>query len=206
MEPRRIDRFFHTLAKHLKQPATVILTGAAAGSLFGHVRPSADVDFGIRLTHRRPMDLAAVERAMTRTIEETGIPANYAEEIGRWSSVSLLDYRRHVRFYRRVGSIRVYLLDPAYWSIGKVARYLESDILDLVAVLRAQKVPARRLIILWAKALRASPLSPALTAFREQAEAFLRSHGRTVWGKRFDPNQAIADLRRRLMASRPSRR
>src|SRR5688500_10430523 len=49
---RQIDRFFETLAAELEAPARVYLTGAAAGALMGRVRPSDDIDFGLRLTGR----------------------------------------------------------------------------------------------------------------------------------------------------------
>jgi len=192
MSPRQIDRFFRVLAQELGEPARVILTGAAAGSLWGHVRPSVDIDFAIQPAGRGPARWRRVEHAIERAVRRTGIRVNYAEDIDRWSSISLLDYRRRTRLYRRFGALQVRLMDPAYWSIGKVSRYLDPDVRDLVTVLRAQRVSAARLVRLWGRALRRSPRSLALTQFRRQAEHFLRAHGRAIWGTRFDAERALA--------------
>ena len=196
MNPRTINRFFRLLAKECDRRATIILTGAAAGSLWGHVRPSRDIDFGVELVGRHPQGWDAFQVAVERTIRQTGIDVNYAEDIDRWSSITLLDYRRHTLPYRRFGKLSVRLLDPAYWSIGKLGRYFDLDVHDLVAVLRRQRVPLLRLIRIWAKALRESPRSPALFQFRTHVEHFLRAHGRSIWGKRFDPDAAIRQFHR----------
>ena len=146
MDPAVIDRFFRILAKEFDRPATVILTGAAAGSLLGHIRASRDIDFAVRVS---PRDEDAWERlaiAIDRARQRVGIEVNYAEDIDRWSSVTLLDYRRHTTAYRRFGALQVRVLDPVYWSIGKLGRYLELDVHDLLAVLRRHRVPARRAV------------------------------------------------------------
>lgn len=204
MNPRQIHTFFRVLARELNQPARVVLTGAAAGSIWGSVRPSLDIDFEITLRHHRATQWEAVERAVARTIRLTGIPANYAEDIDRWGQISLLDYRRHTRPYRRLGKLEVRLLDPAYWSIGKISRYLDPDVQDVIGALRRQRVPAARVIRVWAGALRASPRSAALAQFRRQAEHFLRSYGRTIWGKPFDADDAVRRFHRAAGLRLPS--
>lgn len=196
MTPRQIDRFFRVLAHELEAPALVIVTGAAAGSLFGHVRPSRDVDFAIRLARGGQSHWDTLARAVDRTVQLTRIHAQYAEDIDRWGPISLLDYRRHTLPYRRFGNLQVRLLDPAYWSIGKISRYLDPDVHDLVDVLRRRRIPAGRLVRLWGRALRESPRSTACTRFRAQAEHFLRTFGRTIWGARFDPESAIGGFHR----------
>ena len=196
MSPRQIDRFFRILAQEVGEPARVILTGAAAGSLWGYVRPSLDIDFAIQTVRRRPTRWTSVEQAIERTVRRTGIRVNYAEDIDRWSPISLLDYQRHTRLYRRLGVLQVRLMDPAYWSIGKISRYLDPDVRDLIKVLRTQRVSATRLVNLWGRALRRSPRSLAMTQFHRQAEHFLSTHGRAIWGKHFEADQAIARFHR----------
>ncbi len=66
----------------------------------------------------------------------TGIAAQYAEDIDRWSSIALMDYKKHVYLYQRFGSIEVCLMEPAYWAIGKLSRYLDQDIQDLAHVFK----------------------------------------------------------------------
>lgn len=191
MTPQQIQRFFRTLAQAWPSAARIILTGAAAGSLLGRVRPSVDVDFAVRLPRRTPEAWRDFEAAVARTTQLTGIHTNYAEDIDRWGSISLLNYARHTRPYRTFGKLEVRLLDPAYWSIGKLSRYLDPDVRDLVAVLRRQRIPVDRLIRLWAQALRKRPRSLATTQFCRQAEHFLRAHGRVIWGHTFDAVDAV---------------
>ena len=203
MNQRQIQRFFRVLARELGEPATIILTGAAAGSAWGHVRPSLDIDFGIEPRSKDRAGWTRIEAAIQRTVQLTGIPANYTEDLDRWGPISLLDYRRRTIPYRRFGALRVRLLDPAYWSIGKISRYLDPDVQDLVAVLKGQRVSAARLVRLWRQALRGSPRSAACTQFRRQAEHFLRTYGRTIWGKGFDIEQAVRRFHRETTRPAP---
>jgi hypothetical protein len=198
MTPRQIERFFRLMGRELEEPVVVLLTGAAAGALWGHVRPSLDVDFAVQLGSRRQGAWKRLESAVEQACRLTGIRANYAEDIDRWSSVSFLDYRRHTRPYRRFGRLQVRLLDPGYWSIGKVARYLDPDVRDLAAVLKRQRVAPAPLVRLWAAAVRRSPRSAALTQFRNHAEHFLHAYGRRVWGRSFEAEAATRAFRRAL--------
>jgi len=199
MNPRQIDRFFQLLAREFARPATIIMTGAAAGSILGHIRPSRDIDFALILPRRSAQAWAAAERAIAQTERLTGIAVNYAEDIDRWSQITFLNYQRHSWFYRRFGTLQVRVMDPLHWSIGKVSRHLLLDERDLVAVLRQHRPPAARLVRLWATALRRSPRSPILTETRRRMEWFVRTHGRTIWGPRFDPDQALRLFNRSLL-------
>ena len=198
MVRQQIDRFFRALAHQLNRPARVILTGASAGALWGSLRLSQDVDFAIQSVPHRRDAWQDIEAAVTRTVRLTGIPANYAEDIDRWSSISFLDYQRHTLPYRRYRRLEVRLIDPAYWTIGKIARLWPSDAEDLVVVLRRRRIALPRLLRLWATAIRASPRSPALTRCRQHVESFLRSAGNQVWGKDFDSTRAIGQFHKAL--------
>ena len=196
MTRRQIDYFFRTLARELDRPARVIVTGAAAGTLWGSTRPSLDIDFAIHVPRARQAGWEAAEAAIARAVQLTGIQANYAEDIARWGLISLLDYRRHTQRYQRFHQLEVRLLDPIYWSIGKISRYTDPDIHDVVGALKRKRIPAGRVVTVWAAALRASPRSEALPLFRRQAEHFLSTYGQTVWGRRFDAPAAIQQFHR----------
>src|SRR3990167_1428697 len=131
MNRLQIDRFFTILDRELNAPARIIVTGAAAGALWGHVRPSLDIDFAIQPSAGE-RKWEHVEFAVEKTKALTGISANYAIDIDRWGAISLLDYRQHTHRYKVFGRLAVHLLDPAYWSIGKLTRYLQPDIDDMV--------------------------------------------------------------------------
>lgn len=189
----QIDRFFEILADELAVSATAILTGAAAAQILGGVRPSMDIDFALRLgSGKKGWD--AVDAAVQRAIQRTGVQADYAEDIGRWGMISLLDYEKHASSYKKFGALRVLVMDPAYWSIGKVTRYLEPDTRDLLAVLKKQKTPANRLVDVWGRAVKASPRSADLRLFLDHARHFFRTCGRELWGKDFDIQKAEREL------------
>jgi len=193
MTPRTIEKFFRVLAREYDAAVTIIVTGAAAGSLFGHIRPSQDIDFGLVLGHSA-RQWERFQEAVSRTVQQTGIQVNFTEDIDRWNSIALLDYRRHTMPYRRFGQLIVRLLAPAHWAIGKLTRYFDLDVDDLVHVLRRTRVPAASTVRLWGKALRESPRSTAVIQFRNQVEHFLKTYGRQVWGPSFDAETALAQF------------
>jgi hypothetical protein len=196
MNRKQVDHFFRTLSRELGEEARAILTGAAAGALWGNIRPSVDIDFAMELKSKAPDLWQKVETAVDRTTRLTGIQANFAEDIDRWGLISLLDYKKHTHLYRRFGRLRVVLLDPAYWSIGKMTRYLDPDIRDMAEVFKRQHVPVLRLVRLWGEALRKSPRSTMLIQFRRQVEDFLRHQGPRIWGQGFNTSEAITAFHR----------
>lgn len=191
MTPHRIERFFTILSAELDAVAKVYLTGAAAAALWGRVRPSVDIDFGLELPPRSKITWADAHAAVTRASVRTGIPASVAADIDRWGMITLLDYRRTSVRHLRIGRLDLRLLHPTTWSIGKLTRFLDPDVRDVVEVFRRQKVPARAAAPVWGKALRASPASTSQFQFRRNVEVFFRTEGKTVWGKTFDADAAI---------------
>lgn len=194
MNKKQIDRFFRVLDRTiraecgLKQKIKVILTGAAAGVLLGGNRPSMDIDFAISADKRH---LDRIEEAIKKSSDITGIPANFSEDIDRWSQITFLDYKKHIIPYKSFGVAEVFILSPLYWSIGKVTRYLDPDVDDLVTVLKNNSVSALELAKLWGKALRKSPRSAASFLFRTHVGHFFKTYGIVIWGKKFDQNKCL---------------
>ena len=196
MNRRQIDGYLAILAAQLDRPARAYVTGAAAGALWGRVRPSVDIDLGLELRSGNDRSWVTVQSAVDRTTRLTGIPASVAEDIDRWGMITLLDYRRSSRLYRRFGQLEVRLLNPVIWAIGKLTRYLDPDIRDVMEVFRKLSVPWRNAARTWGTALRASPASTSQFQFRKNVENFFSGRGRTVWGKSFDPVAAVAGFHR----------
>lgn len=196
MGPKEIERFFRRLAQELDEPVVVILTGAAAGSLMGNIRSSADIDFAIEPQQKQARRWWEIETALRRTTEKTGITAQYARDIDRWGMISLLDYRKKAVPFRKFGRVEVRLLTLPYWAIGKFSRFLEIDVEDLIAVLKKSKTNPAVLAKTLGKALRASPPSSQRFQFREHVEFFLRRFGRKIWGSSFNATKAIAAFHR----------
>lgn len=191
MGPQEIERFFTSLSKELQEPVVVFLTGAAAGAAWGHARASVDIDFAIRPKKSGKQTWEEIDAAVQKAAQETGIAAQYAQEIERWGMITLLDYQKKAVAYQNFGRVEVRLLSPIYWAIGKLNRYIEQDTQDLEAVLRKRKPPLEEALRTWGKALRASPASSDSFAFRRHVEDFLRRYGHKIWGSQFDAAQAI---------------
>lgn len=194
-----VDLFFLELDRALATPASVILTGAAAGAIYGNVRHSADIDFEIRLKRRKTdgqRQDEIVERLIREVSSSLGISANYSDDISHWSMIDYLNYRRSSISYKKIGRIDIRLLAPEYWTIGKMARFLEIDVNDMIKVIKKKRLRTEVLISLWARALRRSPLSLAKGQFRRNVENFFHMHGKKIWGRAFDRERAINDFRR----------
>jgi hypothetical protein len=197
--PGALDAFFEALSVRVPCRVKLILTGGAQGLLLGSTRPTGDLDFGITLithatTHERHW--TQVEAAIAAASQVARITVQYSADIDRWSAITMPNYQRHTRLHRRFGRVSVHLLEPAYWAVPKLARYLDSDAADIQTVLRTQNVKPESLARLCGRALRASPRSTAQFSFRQHVEHFLRTYGPTVWGSDFDAEAAVRAFQR----------
>jgi hypothetical protein len=182
LKPQDVKRFFQELSRQWRHPTRLLLIGGAGALLMGGARPTMDVDFEVQfLSTEGSWEL--FEEAVRKVTEETGIGAQCAESIERWSELTLLDYRRHSRRVGRFGAIEVRVLEPEYWSIGKIGRYWDQDIQDMIAVFKRQKPNPVRLAQIWARAISRSPKSTQLALVRRQALHFFRTSGTEIWGK-----------------------
>lgn len=207
MRKALIHQFFKELDRELKKPAEIILTGAAAGSLLGVVRPSVDIDFEIRVrSARRSADRLEVREAVQRAAEKAGVAVNYSENIGHWSMIEYLDYRRTALPHQSLGRLRIKLMAPEYWTIGKMGRFYEVDIRDVLKMIRRRKLKPEALIRLWGRAFRASPLSLDLGNFRHHVTHFIERYGKAAWGREFDRVKAVALFEKACGLRRPARK
>ncbi len=189
-----IDRFFIELDKRLDFPVRILITGAIAGAMLGYSRASDDIDFEVALPQDRAQDQASIEKveqSINDVYQKLGIPVQYSDSIQGWSQISLLDYREKALNYKKIGKIELLFLSPGHWAIGKFARYLAMDRIDLVQVLRKRSISADQIISDLAKALRASPLSDKSREFKNHVLDFLKTEGKSVWGKSFSSKDAI---------------
>ena len=187
MNKRQVEHFFEILSKIYAKPCRVVLTGAAAGILYGRVRATLDIDFEA-LTENWDEFSKAVEQVRI----QTGIEAQFSEDIDHWSSITLSGYREHVYLHQKFGSLEIFLMEPPYWAIGKLSRYLDQDIEDMMLVFKKTLTPWENVLSVAGTALKKSPKSTDCFLFRKQTEDFIKNRGREVWGDAFDPQKAIA--------------
>ncbi len=191
MNKKQIDIFFKIVDAEFRQDARAILTGAAARSIIGSNSPSMDIDFAIDLKNHSEQNWKQLESAIRKAIDKTGIQVDYAEDIDRWGMITLLDYKNHTKLYKKIGKLAIRVLNPAYWSIGKITRFINPDILDMIHVFRKTGIQPSKLAKIWGKALKASPRSTAIALFRRHVEDFFRSYGKKIWGPGFNPAKAV---------------
>lgn len=192
MDKKQIDRFFQALNQNIKGVVKgkikIILTGAAAGILLGGDRPSIDIDFAFNCAKK---GTGAIEDAIKQASKLTGIAVNFSEDIDRWSQITFLDYKNHTIAYKAFGCIEVSILSPEYWSIGKITRYIDPDVDDLVKVLKNNPSPCFKLARLWGRALLKSPRSSASFTFRIHVEHFFKTYGKLIWGKDYNQDKCL---------------
>jgi hypothetical protein len=140
VDRQQIDRFFRILDAGFQKDAGIILTGAAAGAILGSERPSIDIDFAVDIKNPGASGWEEFDAAVRKAVAETGIQANYAEDIDRWGMITLLDYRNSTRLLKKYRHITLSVLKPEIWSIGKVTRFLDPDIKDMIQVFSRTKI------------------------------------------------------------------
>ena len=191
MDIRQIEQFFKIIDEEFRKDTKVILTGAAAATIWGSTRPSMDIDFAVEIGSRSAEDWQCLEDAVKKAKDKTGIQANFAEDIDRWGMVTLLDYKGNSKLYKKYKYLTLMVLDPAFWSIGKMTRFIDPDIQDMIQVFAKKKTSPAKLAEVWGKALKESPRSTTLIRFRRQVESFFESYGSKIWGRNFDTSQVI---------------
>ncbi len=196
MRKSDVDRFFRELSRSVRVPVKVYLTGGIASWFWGGERPTADIDFGLKAVQGR----GEVGDLIVETSRRLSIPVQFSEDISRWGMVGIRHYEKGARLHRRFGQVAVYLLDPMIWSIGKISRYYQSDVADLVAVFRKQKPAPGEVVQCWCRALRESPKSTAQLLFKKTAEDFLTTYGVAVWGRKFKPAKYVRKLRQATLS------
>ena len=201
MNKRQIDLFFKVLDQELGVKGTVILTGASAGSLMGHIRPSFDIDFEIRLVKKTGKVKTKLQSSIDKAATMAGVAVNFSENIGGWSRINYLDYRKTAIRYKRIGNLEIKLIAPEYWTIGKMARFLELDIQDMVKIISKKKLKPAMLINIWAKAIRSSDLSLELGQFRDHVIYFIKHYGTKLWGPEAEPDSLIGKFQQQLKRS-----
>jgi len=188
MKVKEIYTFFTELDRRIPVAVKVLVTGGAAAILQGVRRATHDIDFEITLKKSELLgqgDWAPIQKAIDETGRATGIAPQYAEDIDRWSSIPLPD--KESRPYIKLGKVEVRVLAPGPWSIGKLARFLSSDVDDLKTVFKQAGSDPQKLSRYWGKALGLSPASNAQALFKRQVESFIDQHARAVWGRKANP-------------------
>lgn len=187
MKIKDVVNFFSEVDKRVSIPIKVILTGGAAGILYGLKRVTHDIDFEVQFlkTGTQNKKWRGIQIILDEVSRLTGITPQYADDIDRWSSIALPS-KKNQRF-QKLGKVDLCVLAPELWAVGKLTRFLDTDVQDLKTVLKQTEVKPEACARTWGEALRISPPSPAQSIFRKQVDYFLTAFAKTVWGRSTDP-------------------
>lgn len=132
-----ITALLQTLGENIPTPAPLILVGGSALALLGSPRPTLDLDF-------LGDDLAP--NAMHQWIIEAAQALNvYAEPVPLERFIPLPEGSRERTLYiGRFGKLEVYVADPYSIALSKLDRGFDTDLDDVVFLLR-------RRLIAWAE-------------------------------------------------------
>ncbi len=187
MKVRDVDVFFEELSYRIDFRLEVILTGGAAAILFGVRRATYDIDFEIHLLEKtnKKIQWEHIQASLEKVSSVTRITPQYADDMDRWSTIAL-PFKKSIP-YKTFGKINVRILEPSLWAVGKLTRFLSSDVSDLVTVLKSQTKRGDVCARLWGQALAKSPPSPSLSIFKKQVDRFLDEYAKTIWGAKANP-------------------
>jgi hypothetical protein len=194
MKKSSIHHFFKKLSHRIDQPIRIYLTGGIAAWFLGGVRPTQDIDFAL-LTKS---DWAKISEQILRLSKEENIPVQFTEDISRWGMIGFKNFKKGAKRYQKFGHVEVYLLDPLIWSVGKIARYTQDDLEDMIAVFKKQKCTPQNVINTWVQALQESPRSSEHHLFIKKVEDFLKNAGPKIWGKKFNPEITFQLFRKKI--------
>ncbi|MEA3439344.1 MAG: DUF6036 family nucleotidyltransferase [Chloroflexota bacterium] len=132
--------FFNKLSQYYDSPANIYLLGGSALCLLGSPRRTIDIDITLdsSLENKIELDEAIKSVADKMHLELEIIP------ISEFIPVPDGSHLRH-RLIERIGSMSLYVFDPYTISISKIARGFETDLQDVLYLLRNGIVEINRL-------------------------------------------------------------
>ncbi|HCU24743.1 MAG TPA: hypothetical protein DF383_06980 [Deltaproteobacteria bacterium] len=190
MKRSQLDKYFREVGAKAPAPLRIYLTGGVLAWFYGKVRPTQDLDFALK-THASWDEVSTLLK--TAALQE-GIAVEFSEDISRWGMVGYSHYEKGARLYKSFGKLKVFLLDPVAWSVGKLSRYTSDDLADLVSVFRKQKPPLSAALRIWTQALLESPPSSEQGLFIKKVGDFLSRHGKDIWGRKFSAEKTLQNF------------
>jgi len=130
--PNTLKQFLTRLGERYTEPATLYLLGGSALLLLGNLRQTLDIDY---MTDLNPQQQQWLETIMNELAVEYQLDI---EEVPIAEFVPLpagAETRR--KFIGRFGQIKVYLFDLYTIAISKIARGFESDMEDVVFLVKS---------------------------------------------------------------------
>ncbi|MBN2547937.1 MAG: hypothetical protein JXB15_02170 [Anaerolineales bacterium] len=130
--------FLSELGKHVSSPTRLLLLGGSALNLLGNPRPTLDIDYLGDDLNKTDFQLTIDQIAAQHRLYVEAIPFYHFIPIPEDSD------RRHI-FYKRFGQLDVYIFDPYAIALAKIDRGFDTDIDDVLFLVRQSLVDILRL-------------------------------------------------------------
>lgn len=128
-----IKAFLQSLGKRYSRPATLYLLGGSALCFLGSPRRTVDIDYTILTLD--PAD--ELKKVMNDLADELHLELEMVP-IEEFIPLPKDSYERHT-FIEQFGNIKVYVYDPYSIALSKLSRGFETDLQDVLFLLR-QKI------------------------------------------------------------------
>jgi len=174
-DKRDIELFFKRLSEFVTEDIDIYLLGGCALITLGASRATQDIDFEIRGASDE-----TIER-IQQFCNDENIPVNFSEDAGMWGMISINNNRNTALPYSDFGKINVRILDPLDMSIGKLERFTDIDVQDVIFLIKKFSMKPEELLTVWAKALNKSTKSEKVFLFRKQVESFIKTYSKKLW-------------------------
>jgi len=134
----KIQRFLETLGERCTQPATLFLLGGSALCLLGNPRPTLDIDYV-----GDDVNLDDFQQTIARVAAEMQVEV---EPVSIAQFVPLpVDALQRCIFVGQFGALTVYVFDPYTIALSKLDRGFDTDIEDIVFLIKRAFVQFERL-------------------------------------------------------------
>jgi hypothetical protein len=124
-----IQRYFEALAKRWRTPTSIYILGGGALYLLGSERPTLDLDYLGDDINKSNLQLVMDTLAMEMQIELEAVP------LDKMIPIASESYQR-ARLIGTFGDVSVYVFDPYSIALSKLDRGTESDLHDIVFLIR----------------------------------------------------------------------
>lgn len=146
------------------QPATLTLLGGSALRLLGSPRPTLDIDYVGHDLHKNDLQRVIDQVAQEMQIEVEAVPIDGFVPLPEDSANRQLPIGNF-------GTLEVYILDPYTMALSKIDRGFDSDLADVVFLLRDGLITLEKLESVVADALKhAKEFSLNPTTMQEHLE------------------------------------
>lgn len=112
-----------------RQPATLLLLGGSALRLLGSPRPTLDIDYVGHDLHKDALQLVLEQVAQEMALEVEAVPIDEFVPLPSDAQQRLLPIGAY-------GALNVYILDPYTIALSKIDRGFDTDIEDIIFLVR----------------------------------------------------------------------